>query len=168
MVSSQCFRSVLPPAAPCRWTCTAPVRSTVQYNTISDLALLLFNVVVKLLLIFRFLLQNIDKEPCQKQEITSSYLRSSLQATPKQKTRTQVWTICMRWLLRRLTHPYTSTSLSRVILRNMVSTTIKVPVRPTPALQCTTTGPGERAYLVLCEQLGVLLTVEVHCVLLAS
>ena len=48
------------------------------------------------------------------------------------------WT--MRFLLRRKddTYPNTSTVFSAAILCNMASTTIKVPVLPTPALQWTT------------------------------
>uniref|UniRef100_A0A0E9S829 Uncharacterized protein n=1 Tax=Anguilla anguilla TaxID=7936 RepID=A0A0E9S829_ANGAN len=51
-----------------------------------------------------------------------------------------VWTmrgLCMR---RSWTTPYTSTMLSCSIWKINRSMAMKVPVRPTPALQCTTVG----------------------------
>jgi hypothetical protein len=42
----------------------------------------------------------------------------------------------------RVTKPNTSTFRSEVIMSSMASITMKVPVRPTPALQCTTMAPA--------------------------
>lgn len=47
---------------------------------------------------------------------------------------TSVWTIWQRWALILVTKPNTSTFLSAIIMSNMASITMKVPVLPTPAL----------------------------------
>lgn len=59
-------------------------------------------------------------------------------------TLTSVCTMKHRLLRILLTNPNTSTFPSALILCSCVKIVIKVPVLPTPALQCTTTGPSFR------------------------
>lgn len=62
---------------------------------------------------------------------------SVLSGRPYQAQRAELTSVCTIWqrcARIRLTKPYTSTFLSACIMSSMASMTMKVPVRPTPAL----------------------------------
>ena len=64
--------------------------------------------------------------------------------------RTRVCTICTLFFLRPTRNAYTVTVFSAWILSSMESSRMKVPVRPTPALQCTSSGMPSSLLCTFC------------------
>ena len=66
--------------------------------------------------------------------------RASEQVLCSPSILTKVWTMSTLLCLIFLTNSYTFTDLSALIRSNIASKVMKVPVLPTPALQCTSNG----------------------------
>ena len=66
---------------------------------------------------------------------------------------TRVWTMSTLFLRRPMRNSYTLTVFSALILSSMESRRMKVPVRPTPALQCTSSGMPSSLLWAFCTLL---------------